>query len=514
MNEGPPDVDMATTHEKEFSQEEEQWIHDQALDWDARGLVLGPSHITGLANSLINEEKRSQCGYVDRTWGEKFIEKHPTIQARIARSYDYQNRQCDEPRTLEKWFEGLERTKRDLDILDDDIYNFNEICFLLGEAHPRMVVALPEQTEEEHIFLMGDRTWLTVVLAIGSHGQTIPPYFLNEDCPAYRPRRGFGRLPKGWQVDQTGCYRPNALTCIEWLKHFEKHSKPRVASAWRLLILDNSKMQCAATFEKFCNENKIKCFYLPPDSTHITQPLDVGCLDSLKRHYNTAIAEHMRRRNARLAKAEFLRAFKTAYQKAFTKDSIRSGFRDTGLVPFDPRRVTSQLVVSLPPPQSSMTEPSIRSSEPPRELQNLSEQGLDERVNFFGGDVSRNRHGHAASMLEIINGVNRYVFKTNQELVRLREETRELRREVEMQLEQDQEVEIELDLKVELQLDREMHIDRDERPYPSPERPQSLVKVEERETPDAAEPDAPQQVTLASSEAMGRGRAKRQRRCR
>ena len=66
----------------------------------------------------------------------------------------------------------------------------------------------------------------------------------------------------------------------------------------------------------------------------------------------------MRRHITYVSKKDFLFAFYEAYTASITPDNIRAGFKASGLVPFDPERVISQLdivaIVRTPSPNPSL----------------------------------------------------------------------------------------------------------------------------------------------------------------
>ncbi|KAF2174716.1 DDE-domain-containing protein, partial [Zopfia rhizophila CBS 207.26] len=72
---------------------------------------------------------------------------------------------------------------------------------------------------------------------------------------------------------------------LTWLKHFNKCIKERSVSAYRLLIINSYKSHNSLAFTEYCKENKIITLYIPAHSSHILQPLDVGCFWPLKRAY-------------------------------------------------------------------------------------------------------------------------------------------------------------------------------------------------------------------------------------
>lgn len=88
---------------------------------------------------------------------------------------------------------------------------------------------------------------------------------------------------------------------------------------------------------------------MPPHSSHILQPLDVGCFGPLKRAYGKQIEGYIRGYQTHITKDDFFLAFLAAFQEAITPENIRGGFRGAGITPFSPERVLEGLGISSRP---------------------------------------------------------------------------------------------------------------------------------------------------------------------
>jgi hypothetical protein len=152
----------------------------------------------------------------------------------------------------------------------------------------------------------------------------------------------------GWTTDELG---------LKWLKHFDSYTEPRTVGAWRLLILDGHGSHATPEFNRYCTEHKIVSLCMPPHTSHLLQPLDVACFSPLKTAYGHEIAELARQGVYHIDKEEFLNVYPRVRPTVFTKQNILSGFRATGLVPYCPDRVLSNLtVVRTPSPQQTLIE--------------------------------------------------------------------------------------------------------------------------------------------------------------
>ena len=99
---------------------------------------------------------------------------------------------------------------------------------------------------------------------------------------------------------------------------------------------------------------------MPAHSSHLLQPLAVSCFAVLKRLYGRQIEDLMRAGVNHIDKSDFLLAYFPACTESLTLNTIRSGFADTGLVPYDPEHVLSKLNTQLPtpiPPPPPSTKP-------------------------------------------------------------------------------------------------------------------------------------------------------------
>ena len=132
---------------------------------------------------------------------------------------------------------------------------------------------------------------------------------------------------------------------LEWLKHFDAHTKTRQVGGYRLLILDGHESHLNRDFKDYCLENKILTLCMPAHSSHILQPLDVVCFSPLKRKYSQRVQDLVRRRVFHINKEGFLPAFRDAFLDVFIKANYQKAFEASGLVPTNAQVVLDRLKV-------------------------------------------------------------------------------------------------------------------------------------------------------------------------
>jgi hypothetical protein len=138
--------------------------------------------------------------------------------------------------------------------------------------------------------------------------------------------------------------------------------------AHQLLIVDGYKSHNSHEFYKYCEEEKIIVLCMPPHSSHLLQPLDVGCFSPLKRAYSDEINSLSQYGTKKIKKEAFLPAFKAAFEKLIIKENICAGFRGAGLVPHNLEAVILKLDVVLRTPTPPKLEDTLWELKTPSNL--------------------------------------------------------------------------------------------------------------------------------------------------
>ena len=144
-----------------------------------------------------------------------------------------------------------------------------------------------------------------------------------------------------------------------------------------MLILDGHRSHLTLAFDQYCTEHQIVLLCIPPHSSHLLQPLDVSCFSILKRLYGHQIEQLIRLGVDHIDKEDFLSTYYQARTETYKEETIRNGFKATGLVPYDPFQVLSQLhiVTKTPtPPGHSHGSESHWTPQTPYNLQQLEGQ--------------------------------------------------------------------------------------------------------------------------------------------
>lgn len=133
----------------------------------------------------------------------------------------------------------------------------------------------------------GNRDWVTIIQGICAAGWAIPPFIIFGGKVLISS--WYPGLPREWVIETSANGWTTNELGLKWLKHFNAHTKERTVGAYRLLIVDGHESHNSAVFHQYCTEYKIITLCMPPHSSHLLQPLNVGCFAPLKRAYYAEI---------------------------------------------------------------------------------------------------------------------------------------------------------------------------------------------------------------------------------
>lgn len=136
----------------------------------------------------------------------------------------------------------------------------------------------------------GRQEWVTVIECVSAMGEKIDPFIIFKGqniMSSWIPTN----VPPGWQFGCNATGWTNNYYGLKWIEHFETVTRNRLQSPddYRLLLCDSHDSHISAEFVDFCIQKRIDLVLLPPHSSHILQPLDVGIFGPLK----TAISHQL-----------------------------------------------------------------------------------------------------------------------------------------------------------------------------------------------------------------------------
>ncbi|KKA22460.1 Transposase [Rasamsonia emersonii CBS 393.64] len=331
-----------------------QWI----LSRDSRGVPPRPSHVQEMANIILRTDNPTGYTPIGKNWVSALIKRRDEIRSQFARKYNYERAKCEDPKVIQQWFEQLQKVRLQYGILDEDIFNFDETGFAMGVIATTKVVSRSNMPGKPHLIQPGNREWVTTIECINSSGWSLPSCIIFKGKVHIEGWFDEGLLPSDWRIEISQNGWTTDEIGLRWLqKVFIPSTSSRTVGRYRLLVLDGHGSHLTPAFDKACSDNNIIAICMPPHSSHLLQPLDVGCFGPLKRAYGGLVESKMRLGFNHIDKLDFLKAYPIARQEVFKAQNIQNGFAAAGIYPFDPQRVLDKLNIKL----STPTPPGSRS---------------------------------------------------------------------------------------------------------------------------------------------------------
>ena len=124
-----------------------------------------------------------------------------------------------------------------------------------------------------------------------------------------------------------------------------------------LVLFDGHRPHISLTLTKWAKAHNVILFVLPPHTSHLTQPLDVGVFGPFKAIYNKECQTYMKNNpGLTITKYQVAELTSRPYMKSLTPENLTAAFRKTGIYPFDSQVISDSQVAPAVIYQSQQTE--------------------------------------------------------------------------------------------------------------------------------------------------------------
>ena len=300
-------------------------------------------------------------------WWSNFCKRHPRLTLRKSDKLNRTCAECLNPEVVEEYFDLLDKVLTDSNRKNAprQIYNCDE-TFLSLDATREKVVTL-KNSKNVYAHSHGTTEHISMLCAASAAGFPLPPMIIYPKAYLGGTYTFAGPDDALYGKSESG-YVDSELF-IKWMeKIFLKFAVPERPI---ILFIDGHKSHVTLDVVDMARNNDVILFCLPPHTTHALQPLDVAVFKSFKNHFSKAVkALSFAKKNFVVSKRDFARVVKDPFEQAFSIHKIKSGFRKSGIFPFnrnvvdESKMLPSTLHDLSDASSSSQTEPYGSSNEP------------------------------------------------------------------------------------------------------------------------------------------------------
>lgn len=268
-------------------------------------------------------------------WWRNFKDRHKISLKKPERLEGSRSRQAGDPFIVNNFFDLLGELIRDLGLENkpEALWNCDETAFNSDPGSTKIVCKKGEPAKR---LTGGSGRETTTVLACGNaKGEMLPPTIIHKGKRIWSSMFGgedsfpgtlYYTTEKGW------------MTEVVFLMWFKKCFLVHVIHRPIILIYDGHLSHINIELLETALENNVSILKLPPHTSHILQPLDVGVFRGLKIKWDQLLTNWARHHiGQKLSKSEFSDVLGLAW-KAIESSWLVSGFKKTGI--YDPDVLT------------------------------------------------------------------------------------------------------------------------------------------------------------------------------
>ena len=256
-----------------------------------------------------------------------FLKRHKDISLRTPHELDKSKAAVCQER-LSYFYDLLQVQLHSIDSDPSRLFNVDETGFGGKYKSPTKVAAVKgaRQAFKVDIKINGH---ITALMAISASGKVVPPYIVFSKNV---PKTNFQQdLPGNWTFEAT---KSGFISTDHFVKWMKESFIPSIDNRRPVcLILDNHKSHLSTEVIECAQANGISLLYLPSNTSHILQPLDVGYFHVLKYNMHNLCSLLGYAGATCLPRHEFCKVFEQAVNKISTSNVI-SAFSEVGFLPF------------------------------------------------------------------------------------------------------------------------------------------------------------------------------------
>lgn len=340
--------------------EEELSIAQHIATFADYGYAFEKDDLKVFVQSFLNKAGR-ECPYFKDNlpgddWVRAFINRHSDMLSHRTCQNISRKRAAVSCEAVNKFFDNLEVTLAG--VPPENIVNYDETN--LSDDPKGKLMLFRKGTKYPERIMNTSKSCVSLMFACSASGDFLPPYTV------YKAERlmdtwvmggpinaRYNRSKSGWFDGQ--CFKDwLAKVAVPYFRHLQNNET-------RFLIGDNLACHLSADVIELTETNNIKMVFLPANSTHLLQPLDVAVYGPMKKAWRKVLTEWKMgdgKFYTTMPKIQFPKLLFTLLDKMEHKEDYAvSGFRATGIHPLNRQKVINK--ISKPEAATNLVSPML-----------------------------------------------------------------------------------------------------------------------------------------------------------
>ena len=335
-------LDVVVGHQQLFSMDQERALVEHIKHMARIGYGFGRKDIQRMAREYAATLKLAipTGDSLSNRWFYGLLKRWPDLKVAKPQKLSLARAKSASKDAIKAYFEELKSiiTSNDLHLHPEKIFNIDETG-VSTEHSPSKIVC--EKASVAQAVTSPRSNNVTIIAGGNAIGHAIPPYYVfpgkrwNEELLNGAAYGADGEMSEtGWS---------NSTVFANYLtKHFLKYAGICSTTGEKSLVLfDGHRSHISLTLSSWAESHGLILFVLPPHTSHLTQPLDVSVFGPMKLMYNRECQSYMHANpGISITKHCIAALTNKPYVKAMSAENLVSGFRKTGIFPFDSDAIT------------------------------------------------------------------------------------------------------------------------------------------------------------------------------
>lgn len=326
-----------------FGEENEKKFVAHIKTMQAKGFPLTMKDVRIMAFGFAEQlklkhrfNKETQMAGYD--WLQMFLSRNTDITLRKSEGVSLARANAMNKTEVNAYFQLLESVlMQDNEILPPNcVFNMDESGLQLN-SRPGYVLAQKGAKAVSTVTSTEKGETITIIACCNAEGTFLPPACIMKGKNK-KPEFEDG-MPPGSKLfmSKKSAYITSEIF-LQWLK---THFVPRKPTGKVVLLLDGHSTHCnSVEMLEYANQNEIILISMPSHTSHYLQPLDRSVFKSLKMHFYEQCRLWLNQNpGRRITRLSFGALLNKAWGKAASAENAISGFRATGVYPFNPEAV-------------------------------------------------------------------------------------------------------------------------------------------------------------------------------
>lgn len=330
----------------ELSETEENVLENWVIAMARKGFPVHRQNLILSVKKILEETGRETKYLLNKTpgrsWFQGFLKRHPNIKQKHAEAVSKARAAVTRDR-IESWFDEIQSVLQEDDygeiLLDPSrIFNGDEAGFCLCPKSGK-VLGPAGYKEDFYIRVKSEKEQITVMATFSADGKYVPPMLI---FPYKRiPQAIAESVPENWGLGRSDSGWMTSQVFYEYISnHFLSYLKSNNIQRPVILFVDGHRSHLTKHVSQLCDDNGIILISLFPNTTHIMQPADVSVFRPLKAGWSTEVRNWKFENFPKdVTRSTFGTILQSVFSKYASEETIKNGFRKSGLYPFDKANV-------------------------------------------------------------------------------------------------------------------------------------------------------------------------------